>query len=460
MVNDAWLAHTYQTLELVEVRLEKRFFKMMPVLCARPLDSINQSCEDWASAKAAYRFIENKRVMPNDLIKPVTDATARDCAEYDTVLAVQDTTTLSFDSARTADGLGPISDSEKARGMLLHPSLALRLDGAPIGLLDLHYWCRDPEVTIDKPDNRPIEEKESYKWINGMIASRQALDRNIPEDQHVRMIHVMDREGDIIDVHNLCKESDDGLVVRCNHNRIVKDREGREVLAHDAVAATPSLGTVKIDVPRKKNQPERTATVDIRSCSLRLPYKKIGSPRELINLNLVEIKEVKEPKNAEPLRWILWTTEPAATLNDALEIVRIYKLRWKIEEFNLILKSGCRIEKVQFETADRLAKVVAIYAPIAVRILQLRDWSRLEPDESCEKIVTPDQWHALYTVFNGEPPKSGIPPPTIKQVTLWIGKLGGHLGRKSDGMPGVRTLWRGWRDLELLVIMYKIFSAQ
>ena len=398
-------------------------------------------------------------MTPDSLVKPIADAAARSCAPHDAVVAVQDTTTLSFPRARQAKGLGPVNDSPEARGMLLHPAMALRPDGAPIGLLDLQHWCRDPNAPADDEAKakRSIEEKESVKWLRGIRAARQAIESNLPEDRRPRLIHVFDREGDIHDVFDLVTSGDDGAVIRSSHNRRVMTEDGRGALAHDAVRAAPLLGAVTIDVPRKQGQKKRQATVEVRGCKVTLTPRRDGpdSPRRF-DLNLVEVREIDAPEGVTPLRWLLWTTEPIDTLAAALDVVRIYKLRWKIEEFNLVLKSGCRIEELQFETADRLAKVVALYAPVAMRILQLRDWSRLEPASSCTAVLTDEQWRSLWTYIHKKRPASGLSPPTIKQATLWIGRLGGHLGRKSDGMPGVRTLWRGWRDLDLLAAMYVI----
>lgn len=458
-----WVARQYRTLALPDARLEKRLLTVAQTLAAKPHDSINQACDNWAGAKGAYRFVENEAVTPHALIQPLTDAAAREAAAHGAVISVQDTTALSFPRARQAKGLGPVNDCAEARGMLVHPALALRPDGAPLGLLDLQYWCRDPHATqggdAARKASRPIEEKESAKWLRGIAAARRALEANVAEAQRPRLIHVFDREGDIHEVFDLVTAGGDGAVIRCGQDRRVVTGNGRQTLAHTAIAAAPVLGRAVIEVPRKQGQAKRQAMVEIRACNLTLipPLKhRAGAKRRrAVALRLVQVAEVNPPRGLkEPLHWLLWTTEPVATMAQALEIVGLYKLRWKIEEFNLVLKSGCRIEDLQFETAERLAKVVALYAPVAVRILQLRAWSRLEPEAPCTLVLTNEQWRALWTYIHRRRPSRHTAPPSIKQATLWIGRLGGHLGRKSDGMPGVRTLWRGWRDLDLLVTMF------
>jgi hypothetical protein len=138
-----------------------------------------------------------------------------------------------------------------------------------------------------------------------------------------------------------------------------------------------------------------------------------------------------------------------------IAVVRAYALRWRVEDFHLIWKQGCRVEQLQLETRQRLEKALVLYAGVAVRLLRLRDLARREPTAPCTEVLTEDEWQALYTQATGEAATSATVVPTIEQATKWIGRLGGHLGRKRDGMPGVRTLWRGWRDLAILVAGYR-----
>ena len=242
-----WAADLYRTVALPDARLEKRLLMMVQTFAARPLDSINQACDDWAGAKGAYRFIENNAVTADSLAKPIRDAAARDSAGLETLVTVQDTTVLSFDRAREAKGLGPVNDSPDARGMLLHPVMAMRPDGVPVGLLNLDHWCRDL-VPLDDEDKakRTVEEKESFKWLRGIRASREGIESNLPEEHRPRLLHVFDREGDIHDVFDLVTASDDGAVIRCNHNRRVMTGDGRGALAHDAVHEAPLLGACMI----------------------------------------------------------------------------------------------------------------------------------------------------------------------------------------------------------------------
>jgi len=120
-----------------------------------------------------------------------------------------------------------------------------------------------------------------------------------------------------------------------------------------------------------------------------------------------------------------------------------------------VWKQGCRVEQLQLETRQRLEKALVLYAGVAVRILHLRDRARREPTAPCTEVLSEVEWQALYAHATGAAATASTPVPTIEQATIWIGRLGGHLGRKRDGLPGVRTLWRGWRDLAILVAGYR-----
>jgi hypothetical protein len=454
---EVWAASTYASAALPDARLNKRAAIIASVLAARPLDSIPQAFGDWDQAKATYRFIENDRVTYDLLMEPVIEKTAGDCRGRDRIICVQDTTTLTFPNAATMKGLGPVNEPGGPLGMFVHSALAVGEDGVPIGLLHGEYWCRDPKEhgKAKQRRSRPVEEKESAKWLHGIRGARGALEQHLAEGERPSLIHVADREGDIHEIFEEILRGGDGAVIRCAQNRRVVESEPEIAYAHQAVRSRPVLARVKIDIPRKHDQPKRKATVEIRSCRVTLnPNRSRYSKRRPIPLSLVEVWEPNPPEGVERIRWLLWTTEPSSTLEEALEVVRIYRIRWVIEEVHLVLKSGCQIEELQFETVERTGKMLAFYAPVAIRVVQLRSRARIEPDSPCTVVLSEEEWHTLYAAIHRKPPPRGASPPTLRQAVLWIGRLGGHLNRKADGMPGVRSLWRGWRDLMIMLPVY------
>jgi hypothetical protein len=449
-----WAAEVASHAQLPDARLNARLAQVLSLFAAKPLDSIPQAAGSWQQAKPVYRFLENERVTPAALLQPIADSTVRAGAAQTVIYAVHDSTSVNYSALQHTVGLGTLNDSPSARGIHLHSALALRSDGTPLGLLDLHWWIRPPGLrTAKKRKRRRLEQKESYKWLRSVRACQAALARNLVEGARPRLLHIMDREGDIHEVLATIADAGDGAVIRGVQNRKVSDPHAH---AHQAVRAAPLLGLANVAVPHHPNQPARTALVDLRALRLTItPDTRQHPDRQPTTWTLVEVWEMQPPTGTKPLHWLLWTTETVLTLEHALEIVRIYQLRWRIEEYHLVLKSGCNVEKLELETVERLAKAITLYAAVAVRIVALRDLSRREPQAPCTAVLTDEEWRVLWSYLHKRPCPARTKVPTIREAVLWLGRLGGHLGRKSDGMPGVRTLWRGLRDLPLLVAGYR-----
>lgn len=455
-----WAARTYATAALPDRRLNVRLVHGAALLAARPWDSIPQACATWAEAKAMYRMIDNPRVSVERLLQPVYEATAKQCAGLPVVLAIQDTTSLNYASLSQTRDLGPINNSG-SRGLLVHSTLAVRPDGVPLGVLHCQSWARAADGSRSAPQRkqRPIEQKESMKWLRGMAGAQAVLTDCVPTGSRPRLIHIQDREGDIHEVLAAIVEAGQGGVIRCEHNRRVQGSDEPIAYAHQQVRQSPVLGRRTLSVPRKPGQARRTARVELRSTSVTLSPSRAQHPnRQPVSLSLVELWEPAAPPGVQGLHWLLWTTQPARTLKQSLEVVALYRQRWQIEEVHLALKSGCRIEALQFDTAERLMKMLALYLPIAVRIVQLRSLARSEPEEPCTRVLSEAEWRTLWISIHRQAPPARTRPPTIRQAVLWIGRLGGHLGRKGDGMPGVRTLWRGWRDLQQRLVIYQALA--
>jgi hypothetical protein len=456
--NNLWATHIAGSGDFPDERHNTRLGVILETFANKPSDSIPQATGSAGQAKGAYRFLENPRLEVDDLLQPLVDTTVDACRGTGTLLAIQDSSSANYSKLTHTQGLGKINDSD-ARGILFHTTIAVRADGVPCGLLHQWLWTRPPEAPPkDYQSERrfiPIEEKESYKWLAGIEAAEAALDA-LPAPERPRLIHVFDREGDIHEVLEHISGSPAGAVIRATYNRSVA---GAVHKAFTAVATAPLLGRHVVRLPARHGVAARQATLELRSCSLTITPSHNYPRRQPIDWTLVEAREIDAPPGVEPLHWLLWTTEPAQTLADVLEILRIYHLRWLVEDFHLTLKSGCCIEDLQLETAERLEKAIVLYSAVALRIVALRQLSRTQPDAPCTLVLTIEQWQALHTHFRGTPPTAATPAPTVKQATLWIGRLGGHLNRKRDGMPGVRTLWRGWRDLTILVHGYRAGRA-
>jgi len=450
---DLWAGHIAAQADMPDARLHTRFGLILRTFADKPLDSIPQATGNAGQAKAIYRFFANPRLQRDDLLNPIVDATTDACANQGTILAVQDSSSANYSSLLTTTDLGTLTNNA-ALGLHFHTTIAVQTDGVVAGMLHQAFWARPPE---DEPHNgdqrqRPIEDKESYKWIEGIEAARAAIDNGLPVAQRPRLVHIFDREGDIHEVMQLITASPDAAIIRAAQNRSV---DGETDRAFAAVAASPLVGIHRIEVSARHGAKKRTAQLELRAVPLTLTPSHNYPRRQPVRWTLVEAKEIDAPADAEPLHWLLWTNRPTTTWAEIVENLRYYALRWRIEDFHLTLKSGCRVEQMQLGTADRLSKAIVTYSAVALRIMALRDLARQEPTTPCDRLLNTDQWHALYAHFRGHRPGRNTPVPTIREAVTWIGRLGGHLGRKRDGMPGVRTLWRGWRDLSLLVAGYR-----
>jgi len=435
-----WAGQVAASTDLPDQRLNSRLAEIIVSTIEHPNAAIPQASGSAGQAKATYRCYANPRVTAEALRLGFATDTARRCLDEEVLLVVQDTTSLNYTGLRMISELGPIDSGGKARGVHLHTALAVTDSGQIVGVLDQQYWAR-PQPGRPGPDA-----KESDKWINGLDAARAVLyevagDRPVP-----RRIHVMDREGDAYEVMMAVVDARDSALIRCAQNRRV---EGPLAKGHAAVRSQPVLARSIVAVGRSSGVPQRHATVEVRSIRVTLVPDREKYPHAFAMVwNLVEVWEPNPPEGAEPVHWRLWTLEPAATAAEALEVVRKYTCRWPIEEFHLVLKSGCRVEDLRLETWDGLEKAVTVKAAVAARIVTLRDLARARPAAPALEVLSAEEVEVLTCHFG-----KGMTPSelTLGQAVLWIGRLGGHLNRKRDGMPGVRALWRGLHDLALLV---------
>jgi hypothetical protein len=439
-----WAGQIAAITDLPDGRLDKRLAAILLDALESPSASIPEAAGDEGRATATYRFYANGRVTAAALRQGIALATARRCLDQDALLVVQDTTTLNFTGLHSIAALGPIDSGGLARGVHLHTALAVTTAGRVIGILDQQYWARP------QPGRPGPPEKESSKWISGLDGAREALYTAAGDRLGPRLIHVMDREGDAYEVMMAVEDAGDSAIIRCAQDRRIDDPLAT---AHQAVRSRPVLIRTAVPVDRKAGALGRLAWVDVRSMRADLVPDLSKYPHAWpMTWNLVEVSEPAPPPGVEPVHWLLWTREPAAEADEALAVAGGYTGRWPIEEMHLVLKSGCRVEDLRLETWEGLEKAVTVNAAVAARIVSLRDLARESPEAPASQVLTTDEVEVLVCHCG-----AGMEPSelTIGQAVLWIGRLGGHLNRKRDGMPGVRTLWRGLHNLTWLVAGFR-----
>jgi len=437
----SWSRRVLGRAELGDVRLVRRGIAVLAAWARNPGVSLAEACGTRAQAKAAYSFVANPSVTVQALKEAVYSDGAEQCAQHGRVFVAQDTTSLEYGHREEIEGLGPVTTSG-AQGLLIHSSLAVSEDGAPIALLDQQIWTR-PQETPETSSPRSIEDKESAKWLRGM----QAAAARLPENTHP--IFIFDREGDIHEVFAKSHQLGVGLIVRAAWNRRIQEPE-RNLFT--AARAAPVAMTYSLTVPRRSGyQPRRETTMELRYTKVTLNPRKSKHPtREPLGLNVVLATERTPEEGGKLLEWCLVTTEPVADAEAALAVVRAYSYRWRVEEFHLVLKSGCRIEAHQFDSGERIEKIVVLLSAVALLILSLTYLARVEPDAPATRVLDQRSEEVLRAWANATQSKRFTGPLTLGQAVALLGRMGGHMGRKCDGPVGVRTLWRGWHDFQTM----------
>src|SRR5919108_21500 len=262
------------------------------------------------------------------------------------------------------------------------------------------------------------------------------------------------READVYDLLALERPAGVDVLLRAAWDRCVTHAE-RYVWA--TVAAQPVEATATVQVPRRGPQPPRTATLAVRWCPLTLcpPRHRKRERLPTVPLWAVQAREEAPPAGTGPIEWLLLTTCAVHTAAEALERLDWYACRWGVEVWHKILKSGCRIEARQLETAERLQRCLPLYSVIAWRIFYATMLSRAVPDAPCTAILDPQEWQALYCAIHRTPTPPAT-PSSLRQAVHWIAQLGGFLARRRDGEPGATALWKGLQHLTDLTTMYCI----
>jgi len=452
----SWVRQEFAGADLGDERLNQRLSALAEDFSAQPEASIPKATGSWGQACAAYRFFDNGKVTMDNILASHRQSTLERAQEQAIVLAVQDSSSLSFTTHPQTKGLGPIRNkADSSRGVWLHTTMALSVEGVSLGIVDAQSWARNPEELGKSRDRhrKPIEEKESYKWLKSFEATERASQQT-PQSQWVS---IGDRESDLYELFSLASKSDHrcALLVRANHNRQV-EHDPKDLW--NFLQNQPLAGTLVVKVPRQKGRPARSATWSIRfgQVSLKPPCDKEATGG--LTLWGILAQETQPPQGVEPIQWRLLTTLAVQTLQEAIEKIRWYTIRWQIEVFHKILKSGCRAEDRQLETAERLKRVLALDMIVAWRILFLTKLGRETPSGSVATILAEHEWKALYC-FVHKTTQLPDQPPSPQEAMRMIGRLGGFLGRKGDGFPGSICLWRGLHRLNDIAATWLLFNS-
>ena len=415
--------------------------KLAVQVAARPDGSTPDQTETWAALKGAYRLFNADDVSFQAIIAPHCRHTREACQPGDVKLLLNDTTELDFTSHRGTRGLGPIGNGG-GRGFFIHSGLMVdAMTGCIDGMAGQEVFYRAAAGTKRGAKNtrRRDPNRESAVW-------GRLIDRIGPPPLDVKWLHVCDRGADDYEVFLRALRQGSGFVIRAAKlHRHVQTLDGRKLPLAKFLDELPSHGERDIAVKAAAKQPARTARVALRFAEVILPLPKVITPwirehplTEPLRVGVVELREIAPPKGCTAIRWVLYTTEPVADETAANAIINYYELRPTIEDYHKCYKTGCHVEKRQYETAERLERVAGLLSLVAVRLLQMRTAARDTPNEPAAK-VAPNHWIEMLRAVRNIPVAKEL---TIRDFVRQLAGLGGHLLRKSDGEPGWITLWR------------------
>jgi len=453
-----WAEEEFGQVRLRDRRHRERLFTVARDFYAQPQANIPQACQSRAKTKAAYRFLEHKAVSMDALLSSHYHSTmeriARD--KIKVVLAVQDTTSFNYDTHQDMEGLGPINTRvDGAQGILLHDTMAYTTEGTALGLVDIQVWARDPKQFGKRVTRyqRPIEQKESFKWLKSFRAAAR-LQRQLGAASTV--VSVGDREADVYELFLLAKSdpANPKLLVRAERDRRVQD--GSECL-WEYMESQAVAGQRLLHIPKRKGKAARAAVLDIRFAKVELRAPKRKRALGALGLWAVYVTEVNPASPKDAVEWMLLTTLEVNDFEQALEKVDWYKKRWGIEEYHRTLKSGCRIEDRQLGDRTVWEKCLAIDLVVAWRIEHIKKLARETPQAPCTVAFEEHEWQALLAYKRPDQPLPST-PPCLREITRLTAELGGFLGRKGDGEPGSTTLGRGLQRLHDIATGFLIFT--
>lgn len=440
-------------------RLNERLLRLVTSLSEKPGLSLPKAL-DPAGLEGAYRFVSNQRVTPATILSGHLAATRKRAEAEETVLVAHDTTSFSYrwDGEREGLGRAQPNNDKSNQTFLAHLSLALAADGTrrPLGVAGFKTWTRN------KKESHGIEYQ---RWEDQIRETSLAL--GCPE----KLVHLADREADDYEMFYALKRDGHRFVMRCHHNRLLEAEAGKLKL-RDFFSKIGAVAEREVPLTRRKTKrtpaenkahAPRVARLALLSVagatvSLKRPLSERRHPRTdppaTLDINVVHVWEAAPQEGETPVEWYLYTTDPIETPEQQLAVVDFYRTRWMIEEYNKAIKSGCSFENRQLQDYESLVNLLAIFLPIACRLLLIRSEAARAPDEPALSVVSQDELDVLRVLGRRKLSSS----PTAHEVYFAIAALGGHI--KYNGNPGWSSLSAGFETLQTLTAGWSAAKLQ
>jgi hypothetical protein len=439
----------------------KRLVKIAGAIACKAGASLPAICSgEGAQLAGLYRFMNNAAISPESILRPHIGETLAQCRQYPRILCVQDTTELDF-SGREVEGLGEIGDGN-GQGLLQHSALAMSEEGRLLGVLDIntHVRCKAPENETQR--QRQSRRTQTRVWT-------EAAQRNRGRDfGATRIINICDRGGDRAECLFGFHEAGQGFVIRAMYDRKAQG-ETSDTRLWEHMRKQEASMEQEMEVParrKKKGKGKNPGKAEgVRKAKLQVRYAPVeipppgNDPRhaqcEALKLWAVYVSEKDAPDKYEPVEWMLLSSEEVSEARQAQQVINYYKQRWQIEEWHRCLKQGCAVEAMQFKSAEAIRKIAAICSVVAVRLLQLKQQSRdqLQGKQPAARVM-PEVMVEVVAARAGKRARQ----LSVKEFYEQVAKTGGWLRRSGD--PGWLTLWRGWREIDMMCFGYLIASRK
>jgi len=454
---DGWAEQEFGDAPLGDKRLSRRLVEVARQKAEKPDHAFCSVVGgEWPKVKAYYRLIDrpdDSAVTMANILAPHRERTMERMQGQEVVLCIQDGTDLDYSSLDQCEGLGVIGTNQtgaQSRGLHLHSTLAVTTEGLPLGIVRAQCTAPEPKSEDRKPSGATA--KKTFCWIEGLRDSMELAGR-MP---HTRLVCVMDREADffeLFDAHqgNPCVD----LLVRAKHDR----RTPAGLNLFDTVWESPVQSRLSIQVPRQSarakkskqkartKRPARTAELALRYTQVQLSPTPSCKQARPITVWVVHVVEENPPEEAGPVEWYLITTVDLKSPEDAIRCVRWYCLRWRIEDWHRVLKSGCRIEEIGHHSGDRLQRAIAINLVIAWRVMLMTLLGRETPELPADVLFSDLEVQVLQAYAKRR--RLSVPALLGDAVRL-VARIGGYLARASDPPPGHQLMWQGYTQLHLM----------
>lgn len=443
--NQSWIDTQFSQAHLGDQRRTRRLLTVANHMLAGPEQSLPKQNPRWSDLKAAYRLFDNDQVTFNAIAESHWEQTrATTPGRY---LLICDTTDIDHFSHKATTGLGQLGKGD-GRGMQLHNCLVYNCDtklieGSAGGLL--HYRIKVPKQETRMQRLNRI--RESELWGN-------LVDEVGAAPVGSQWIHVFDRGGDNFEAMcHIRLTGCDWIIRAAKLNRNVINQEGETVSLKAALETAKLLGSYELNLRSRPGVKARKAKIEVSVVTVTFPRPRHHSKWvkqcgiDELKMNVVLVQETDPPEGVSPIRWVLLTSLPVRTFDDAWQVIEDYENRWLVEEYHKVIKSGCSVELHALRSAERLEPLIGLISVIGTRLLQLKFIGRSQKNSKAATHV-PSSWLKCMKLARPEVRLTGM---TVYEFFRELAKLGGFLGRKGDGEPGWETVWHGYKKLHSLL---------